>query len=175
MASKSYYYTERRHFIGNPVYILLFGAGVVQNEWGEDKFENTWFRQIYGVSYDLGRIESMMTKLGQMPDGWNKGEYFVIRAGQMLEELAQNAWMSEEEFTGDCYIVARGPVVEMVEDYLGIFKDKDDAIQYAEYVMSFEGTVDILVFEAVVDEVAPAGFNNEIMGDMFDDDYDDFI
>ncbi len=39
----------------------------------------------------------------------------------------------------------------MVEEYLGLFKNRDDTIQYAEYYMSFEGTEDVMVFKAEID------------------------
>ena len=82
--------------------------------------------------------------------------------------------MDNESISGSCYIVARGPAIEMVEDYLGLFKNKDDAIQYAEYYMSFEATEDVMVFEAEMDRAAPSAFEDEILGDLLDDLLDDW-
>lgn len=170
---KKYYYSEKRHFIGLPVYILMFGIGVDQDEWGNEEYENSWFREIFGISYNLENIEKMISELGPKPFECDDGNYFVVKAGQMLDELYQEDWFEDEPIVGDCYIVARAPAIEMVEEYLGIFKDRDAAIQYAEYYMSFDGTDDVLVYEAVFDKAAPNGFEEEILCDFLDDDYYD--
>ena len=77
---------------------------------------------------------------------------------QMLEvarnEQSNNARPEiKEPLTDNCYLVYRGLALEIAEEMLGYFGEKQDAIQSAEYAMSFFETEDIIIIRVPLDRL----------------------
>jgi len=163
MAGHKYKYAEK-HIAGLPIYVLMFGINV----------EGDWYRNIYGISYDMETIEKMISDLGPMPNGWEEGDYYVVKAGQLREELYQTFFELKEPIDGECYIVATGGASDMIEEYQGVFKDRQTAFDYATGVLSFEeiNPDTVYLMKATVDEIAPDdGFDVESLESIMEEMY----
>ena len=150
--------------VGLPVYVLMFGI----------EHEGDWYRDILGISYDLETIKKMISNLGPMPSGWEEGDYYVVKAGQLKDELYQPFFELKEPIDGECYIVVTGAASDMIEEYYGVFKDRRAAFDYATGVMSFEeiNPEFVYIMKATVDEIAPeGGFDVESLESLMEEMY----
>ena len=153
-----------KNVMGLQVYVLMFGI----------EHEGDWYRDIYGISYNLEAIEKMITELGPMPGNWEEGDYYVVKAGQLIDELYQPFFELKEPIDGECYIVVTGAASDMIEEYYGVFKDRRTAFDYATGVMSFEDINPefIFIMKATVDKIAPdGGFDVEALEDLLEEMY----
>lgn len=110
-----------------------------------DYDEGEYYKEIKGVSYDLECIEKMISKLKANPKADVNANYYVYRIEQQLEHIYIHDCKIKEPLTDHCYLVYRGFSLEVAEEVLGYFGDKQDAIQSAEYAMSFFETEDIII------------------------------
>lgn len=158
------YNSLSKNVVGLPIYVLMFGI----------EYEGDWYRDIYGISYDLETIENMISDLGPMPKGWEEGDYYVVKAGQLMDELYQPFFELKEPIDGECYIVVTGAASDMIEEYYGVFKDERTAFDYATGVMSFE-EIDpefVFILKATVDGIAPdGGFDVESLESLMEEMY----
>jgi len=112
-----------------------------------------YYKYIKGVSYDLDSIERMISELKTELETDGNAEYYVYRMEQQYEHIYIPAWEITERLKDNCYLVCRGPVVEIAEKVLGYFGDKQHAVQSAEMAMNFLGTDDVFIINAPLDRL----------------------
>lgn len=112
-----------------------------------------YYKYIRGVSYDLACIEKMLSELKANPETEENAEYYVYRIEQQYDHIHIPEGEIQEPLKDNCYLVYRGPAGEIAEKLLGYFGDKDQAIQFAEYAISFFETEDIMIINAPFDRL----------------------
>lgn len=117
----------------------------------ETDYGDEWYREIHGISFDEQRIDNIITELQASPYVSEETKYIVHRVPQMKDELFHKEFQPSGDMQGECYIVIRGPAVEMMQEYLGYFKKKHHAIEYAEIADNFIGTDEIIIINATID------------------------
>lgn len=122
-----------------------------------DYGDGEYYGQIMGASYNLDCIEKMIEELKTKPETDENVQYCVYRIAQQLEHIYIPSLEIREPLEDYCYLLYRGPAIEMAEEVLGYFGDKQQAIESAEYAMSFFETENIISIKVPLDRLYSFG------------------
>lgn len=159
------YYYENNAFEDDKFAIFV----LIENT---DYDEGECYKEIKGVSYHLECIEKMISELKAKPETDNNTKYYVYRIEQQLEEIFIPDCEINEPLKENCYLVYRGPIIEIAEEVLGYFENQKDAIQSAEYALDFFETEDINIIRVPLDSLYKL---EEVESGCWDEDEGQFI
>lgn len=118
-----------------------------------DYGDGEYYRQIMGASYSLDCIEKMIAGLKARPETEENAEYHVQRIEQQYEPLFIPDFEIKEPLNDYCYLVYRGPIIEIVDEVIGYFGDRQHATEFAENAVSFFETEDIISIKIPLDRL----------------------